>query len=168
MSSRHGYRRLVSYPTAQFLYTVGGDLLSYSKHATPDRRQPYLISPPRPFNTPWHPSQPFNLHNLFSHLRFSMPFLLRFGTPLARIPRRLPVCSALQRRVSTHSHPHFEKAVSVLPTAVDTNSPDHKQNVIQMSEITASLWNLHQKIALGGSEKAREKHLARNKMLPRE
>lgn len=98
-----------------------------------------------------------------------MPPLLRFGAPLARIPRYLPASRALlQRRVSTHSHPHFEKAVSVLPTAVDIDSPDYKQNAIQMSEIVASLRNLHQRIALGGSEKAREKHIARNKMLPRE
>lgn len=98
-----------------------------------------------------------------------MPPLLHFRASLARIPRRLPVSSALlQRRVSTHSHVHFEKAVSVLSTAVDTDSPDYKQNDTQMSEIITSLRNLHQKINLGGPEKAREKHIARNKMLPRE
>ena len=37
-----------------------------------------------------------------------------------------------------------------------------------MRELSASLRTLHQKIALGGSEKARKKHIERNKMLPRE
>lgn len=56
----------------------------------------------------------------------------------------------------------------MLPTTVDVDSLDYKQNAIQMSELVASLRNLHQEIAIGGPEKAREKHIARNKMLPRE
>lgn len=94
---------------------------------------------------------------------------LRALQALARMPRRLPVASPLLRRgVATHSHSHFEKAISTLPTVVDTSSPGYKQNATQMSEIAAELRSLHQKIALGGPEKAREKHLARDKMLPRE
>lgn len=37
-----------------------------------------------------------------------------------------------------------------------------------MSEVMTSMQNLTRKIQRGGSEKAREKHLARKKMLPRD
>ena len=37
-----------------------------------------------------------------------------------------------------------------------------------MAEAIASMQELHKKIEEGGSAKAREKHIARGKMLPRE
>lgn len=100
-----------------------------------------------------------------------MPLLYQFRASIAlplRLSRHLPVSRPFHRQVSTHSHTHFEKAISSIITTVDTSSPEYKQNVDQMSDLTTSLRNLHRKIALGGPEKAREKHLARNKLLPRE
>ncbi len=37
-----------------------------------------------------------------------------------------------------------------------------------MADVMAHLQELHQKIELGGSAKARDKHIARGKILPRE
>jgi len=72
------------------------------------------------------------------------------------------------RRIATHTYAHQESAISVLPTIVDENSPQYKQNAQQMGEITARMNELHAKIEQGGPAKAREKHIARGKMLPRE
>jgi 3-methylcrotonyl-CoA carboxylase beta subunit len=78
---------------------------------------------------------------------------------LARVPAR---------RVATHTHSHHASAISVLPTVVDTNSVDYKENAKSMNELTGRLAELHSRFALGGPQKAREKHIARGKMLPRE
>lgn len=56
----------------------------------------------------------------------------------------------------------------MLPTTVDTESADFKENAAQMGEIIEQMTQLHEKIAQGGPEKAREKHIARGKMLPRD
>jgi len=37
-----------------------------------------------------------------------------------------------------------------------------------MGEVTARMQELHQRVESGGPAKAREKHIARGKMLPRE
>jgi 3-methylcrotonyl-CoA carboxylase beta subunit len=51
---------------------------------------------------------------------------------------------------------------------VDTSSPDYLENSQQMQDLLDKMSTLHSKIALGGSEKAREKHISRGKMLPRD
>jgi 3-methylcrotonyl-CoA carboxylase beta subunit len=51
---------------------------------------------------------------------------------------------------------------------VDTSSPEFIENAKQMATAIASLKGLHANIERGGPEKARDKHLARGKMLPRE
>jgi len=56
----------------------------------------------------------------------------------------------------------------VLPSKVDKSSPEYKDNAAQMGEVTARMQELHQRVESGGSAKAREKHIARGKMLPRE
>jgi len=58
--------------------------------------------------------------------------------------------------------------VSVIPTNVDTSSPEFQENKKAMDEAMARLTELHNKIALGGPEKAREKHIQRGKMLVRD
>ncbi|KAI9758763.1 MAG: Methylcrotonoyl-CoA carboxylase beta chain, mitochondrial [Chaenotheca gracillima] len=73
-----------------------------------------------------------------------------------------------RRYVATHSFPHQSSAISVLPSAVDTTSTDFEDNARQMGEVMANVQDLHAKIALGGSQKARDKHLARGKMLARD
>lgn len=72
------------------------------------------------------------------------------------------------RKIATQSYNHFEKAVSIIRSNVDTSSAEYRQNVAQMTEVTDSLRALHERIKLGGGEKIRHKHIARKKMLPRE
>lgn len=72
------------------------------------------------------------------------------------------------RAIASYTHPHHASALSVLPTAVDTSSPEFRENSQQMQELLDRMNSLHAKIAQGGPEKAREKHVARGKMLPRD
>ncbi|KAL7899792.1 carboxyl transferase [Trichoderma sp. SZMC 28014] len=80
-----------------------------------------------------------------------------------------PQASRLSRRsAATLTPPHQAGAISRLPTNVDPSSPEFKDNEAQMADITARLQRLASTIQQGGSQKARDKHLARNKMLPRD
>src|SRR6266480_856218 len=72
------------------------------------------------------------------------------------------------RMIASHSFNHFETAVSTLRSTIDTSSTEFKNNASEMSELVASLEQLHRKIMMGGPEKARQKHLDRKKMLVRE
>lgn len=72
------------------------------------------------------------------------------------------------RSIATHTFSHHASALSVLPTNVDTSLAEFKENAAQFGELLASMRELHQKIEQGGAQKAREKHVARGKMLPRE
>jgi 3-methylcrotonyl-CoA carboxylase beta subunit len=81
---------------------------------------------------------------------------------------RLRKTPALRALIVTHTHRLAETALSQVKTNVDTSSSDFKSNAEAMSELTSSLRRLHENIKLGGPEKARQKHLARKKMLPRE
>ncbi|KAL1982207.1 hypothetical protein VTN96DRAFT_1633 [Rasamsonia emersonii] len=72
------------------------------------------------------------------------------------------------RSVATYTHPHHAASISVLPTAVDTSSPEFKENARQMNELVEEMTRLHEKIAQGGPQKAKDKHIARGKMLPRD
>ncbi|CAI7579859.1 unnamed protein product [Penicillium pancosmium] len=78
------------------------------------------------------------------------------------------VSSTQSRTVASYTHPHHASALSVLPTAIDTSSPEYQENSQQMQALLDQMSSLHGKIAQGGSEKAREKHIARGKMLPRD
>ncbi|KAL4941581.1 hypothetical protein BDV06DRAFT_194108 [Aspergillus oleicola] len=95
-------------------------------------------------------------------------------------PRRLtiaprPIYSRLQtdyttkyRSIANYTHSHHASAISVLPTAVDTSSPDFRENAQQMQEVLDQMNSLHSTIAQGGPQKAKDKHIARGKMLPRD
>lgn len=72
------------------------------------------------------------------------------------------------RSIATHAHAHHASAVSILPTSVDTSATEFKENARQMREVMAKMNELHARVERGGPEKARQKHLARGKMLPRE
>ncbi|OQD66212.1 hypothetical protein PENPOL_c005G04017 [Penicillium polonicum] len=72
------------------------------------------------------------------------------------------------RTVASYTHPHHASALSVLPTAVDTSSQEYRENSEQMQELLDRMNSLHTTIARGGNDKAREKHIARGKMLPRD
>lgn len=72
------------------------------------------------------------------------------------------------RGAATFVPPHQANAISVLPTTVDTSSPEYQENAAQMGEVIAKLETLTKKVRQGGPPKARDKHIARNKMLPRD
>lgn len=78
-----------------------------------------------------------------------------------RIPRG-------SRNVATYYPPNQTSAISVLPTLVDSSSEEFKENATQMGEVITRLEELTKKIQLGGPAKAREKHIERKKMLPRD
>lgn len=72
------------------------------------------------------------------------------------------------RSVATHAYSHHAAALSVLSSNVDTGSIEYQENVRQFGEVMARTQELHRKMEQGGPEKAKEKHVKRGKMLPRE
>lgn len=58
--------------------------------------------------------------------------------------------------------------MSVLPTLIDGSSSTYLENTRHMEQQVNDLKTKIQKISLGGNEKAREKHLSRGKLLPRD
>jgi len=93
----------------------------------------------------------------------------KFG-PLALRAYRLPIgpWRIQHRSVATHTYSHHAAALSVLPSNVDTGSTEYQENVRQFGEVMAQMQELHRKMEQGGAEKAKEKHVMRGKMLPRE
>jgi 3-methylcrotonyl-CoA carboxylase beta subunit len=91
-------------------------------------------------------------------------------SPRARVSRQRCRHTALQsaRSIADYTHPHHANAISVLPSAVDTSSADFQDNARQMNEVLKEMTQLHEKIAQGGPRKARDKHVSRGKMLPRD
>lgn len=79
-----------------------------------------------------------------------------------------PIPRTPSRNIATHCSPSQANAISVLPTIVDPSSEEYKENARQMGEVMAKLEELTKKIHQGGPPKAREKHIARKKMLPRD
>ena len=58
--------------------------------------------------------------------------------------------------------------MSALSTAVDTKSREFEANASAMRALVDELQRRRAEAAQGGSEKARERHVGRNKLLPRE
>jgi len=56
----------------------------------------------------------------------------------------------------------------IIESQIDTRSPAFAENAAAMQEKVKGLQTLLQQTALGGSEAARQKHIARGKLLPRE
>ena len=84
-----------------------------------------------------------------------------------RVHSRLAVQSQ-QRSVATYSSPQQASQISILQTAVDKNSDGFKENAAALGELTQKIAQLHEKAAEGGSQKARDKHVQRGKMLVRD
>ncbi len=77
--------------------------------------------------------------------------------------------TALRRTAATTStSPHHSAAISVIRTDVDPTSDEFLANAQQMGEAVSQLRGPDPPRPGGGSPKAREKHLARGKMLPRQ
>lgn len=73
-----------------------------------------------------------------------------------------------RRSVATFTAAHQADAISVIKSNVDTSSEEFKANERQMGEVMARVEGLTRTAQQGGPAKAREKHLARKKMLPRD
>lgn len=87
---------------------------------------------------------------------------------LYRTPRTASIRPCARRAIASYTHPHHASAISVLPTVVDVSSPDFRENGQQMKELVDGMTEMHTKIAQGGPQKAKDKHIARGKMLPRD
>src|SRR5579871_5216071 len=74
----------------------------------------------------------------------------------------------LRRCIATHTHSFHAEQVSIIRSNVDVSSPEFKQNAQALNEAIDRLNTLHAKNAVGGPEKARQRHVDRGKMLPRE
>ncbi|KAI0125247.1 carboxyl transferase [Xylariales sp. AK1849] len=91
---------------------------------------------------------------------------------LSRTPRHLPRYGqpgrAPSRAIASYTAPYQANAISVLQSNVDSTSDEFKENERLMGEAMARLETLTRTIHQGGPAKARERHLARKKMLPRD
>ncbi|KAI8722264.1 Methylcrotonoyl-CoA carboxylase [Fusarium sp. LHS14.1] len=90
---------------------------------------------------------------------------LRLGRQFGRQQSQV---SSQKRAVANLTPPHQANAISRLQSVIDPSSDEFKENEKQMSEVMNRMQELTRKIQQGGSEKARQKHLARKKMLPRD
>ncbi len=58
--------------------------------------------------------------------------------------------------------------MAILSSAIDTGSAEFRANAEKMAALTAELQARRAQAALGGSDKSRDRHVARGKLLPRE
>ena len=58
--------------------------------------------------------------------------------------------------------------LAILSSSIDKNAAEFRANAEHMRALTAELQARRAEAALGGSEKARERHVSRGKLLPRE
>ena len=72
------------------------------------------------------------------------------------------------RGAATFTHPHHASAISVIPTLVDKSAAEYQENARQLGELMSKYTELHKKLALGGPQRARDKHVQRGKMLARD
>ncbi|RKP36625.1 3-methylcrotonyl-CoA carboxylase non-biotin containing subunit, partial [Dimargaris cristalligena] len=66
------------------------------------------------------------------------------------------------------NHTLFEDQSTVLPNNVNSSSAAFKENADRMNKLVAALQADIEKIRLGGGEEARQRHLGRGKLLPRD
>ncbi|KAL8790116.1 MAG: hypothetical protein Q9213_000818 [Squamulea squamosa] len=99
----------------------------------------------------------------------TMKLCLRFNVSLFKVSYQ-PVSTSyiFRRSIATHTYAHHAKQLSILPTNVDTSSPTFRENVSNFGALMREMEDLHRKIEKGGTEKAREKHIAKGKMLVRD
>jgi 3-methylcrotonyl-CoA carboxylase beta subunit len=95
-----------------------------------------------------------------------------FARSLHHLPRRkVPIPArwvGSRRTAATYTSPRQAAQISIIQSAVDTDSARYRDNASSMGELTSRLTTLHAEAAQGGSEKARQKHVERGKMLVRD
>ena len=85
------------------------------------------------------------------------------------LKRRITQCHfQAKRSIATHTFSQHASSISILPSKTDTFKPEFKENARQMADLMARMNALHASIQEGGPTKAKEKHVARGKILPRE
>ncbi|KAK4888224.1 hypothetical protein LTR27_012871 [Elasticomyces elasticus] len=90
-------------------------------------------------------------------------------TLFRQLPRRRHLVSHHHHRsLATYTSPTAAAQLSTLPSTVDTSSPTYRSNATAMQKLTSHLETLHIQTARGGSEKARQKHVSRGRMLVRD
>ncbi|KAF2482721.1 carboxyl transferase [Neohortaea acidophila] len=77
-------------------------------------------------------------------------------------------CRVQRQAVSTYTSPFQASQISIVQSAVDTNSERYRENAASMGEYVDRLTTLHAQAAQGGSEKSRQRHTGRGKMLVRD
>ncbi|POS81322.1 propionyl-CoA carboxylase beta chain [Diaporthe helianthi] len=97
-----------------------------------------------------------------THPRPGLPCQRRPAVPI------LPTGNGSKRALATFTPPYQSQAISTIQSAIDTSSNEFKENQLAMQEATARLAELTRKVQQGGPQNARDKHLARKKMLPRD
>lgn len=85
-----------------------------------------------------------------------------------RHPRRPPHIRLPARTIASYTAPYQANAISVIQSNVDSASDEFKENERLMEEAMARLEQLTRTAQQGGPAKARDKHIARKKMLPRD
>ena len=95
---------------------------------------------------------------------------MRVAQRLGLLAYRSRICQnrTIYRSIATHTYNHHATALSILPSTVDSASVEFKDNARKFEEVLVRMKELHSNIEKGGTERAREKHVARGKMLPRE
>ncbi|KKA27788.1 hypothetical protein TD95_004969 [Thielaviopsis punctulata] len=89
--------------------------------------------------------------------------------PLLRhLHRSRPAFPAARRPAASFTHASHAAQISVIRSAIDPASESFAANTAQMTAAISRLERLTKTAQLGGSEKARAKHVARKKMLPRD
>ena len=92
---------------------------------------------------------------------------LRQGCTFARRQQLLQL-QQQSRSVAHFTPAHHAAAIQRLPTAVDASSDEYRDNRAAMDALMSRMHDLTARVQRGGPEKARQKHVQRNKMLPRD
>ncbi|KAI2639193.1 carboxyl transferase [Xylaria nigripes] len=96
--------------------------------------------------------------------------LTRHCPRAAIVTRRAPLCPspAPARTAASYVAPYQANAVSVIQSNVDASSDEYRENESLMGAAVDRLTALTNQARQGGPAKAREKHIQRKKMLPRD
>src|ERR687897_250292 len=109
-------------------------------------------------------------HQQLSHPAYSLPLAKNMAISLLSCKHRRS--KSLDSNRSDNQGcarlPPGLKAMSVIASAIDTRSPAFQANAAAMRALIDDLHELVQRTKEGGDERARERHLARGKLLPRE
>ncbi|KAJ2895283.1 hypothetical protein MKZ38_006722 [Zalerion maritima] len=102
------------------------------------------------------------------HSNTLLPVVSRILPSSSPSPTPSQLWCITRRSVSSFSHPTHASAASVLRSNIDTAAEPYTTNLAANTSSVSRLRSLTSRYSLGGSQKAREKHVSRAKMLPRD